>query len=79
MTGSTEKAFYDFYAAIIVSCYLEKRETHTGAYAYGMIPSTYCRKWGKQKLASVSSDISKDQQPALKKQAETALQKSCKS
>jgi hypothetical protein len=73
VTGSNEKAFYDFYAAMIVSCYLKKHETHTGAYAYGMIPSTYCRKWGKQKLASVSSDISKDQQAALKRQAETAL------
>ena len=73
VTGSIEKAFHDFYAAMIVSCYLEKRETHTGAYAFGMIPSTYCRKWGKQNLASVSSDISQDQQAALKKQAETVL------
>ena len=39
VTGSIEKAFHDFYAAMIVSCYLEKRETHTGAYAFGMIPS----------------------------------------
>lgn len=73
VTGSTEKAFYDFYAAMIVSCYLEKHETHTGAYAYGMIPSTYCRNWGKQKLMSLSSDISQDQQATLKQEAETAL------
>jgi hypothetical protein len=73
VTGFIEKAFYDFYAAMIVSCYLEKRETHTGAYAYGMIPSTYCRIWGKQKLMSLSSDISQEQQAALKQQAETAL------
>jgi len=71
--GSAKKAFYDFYAAMIVSCYLEKYERHTGAYASGMIPSTYCRKWGKQKLASVSSDILQDQQAALRQQAETDL------
>lgn len=71
--GKAENAFHDYYAANIVSCYLEKYETRSRGYASGMIPSSYCRQFGDQKMASVSSDIPQEEQAVLKQKAETAL------
>jgi len=68
-----EEAFRDFYAAKLVSCYLEEQEKPVGGYASGMIPSTYCREWADRNLASVSAGIGPDRQKQLKSQAEALV------
>ena len=72
--GNAEMAFQDYYSAKIVSCWLEKNERFSRwRKSAGMIPSTYCRKWADQRMATVSSGIPPERQAALKLEAETAL------
>jgi len=71
--GFPEKAFHDYYAAKIVSCYLERNKTPSKRYGTGMVTSSYCYKWSDEKMASAAATISADRTAELKRDVERSL------
>lgn len=71
--GFPERAFHDYYAAKIVSCYLERNKTPSKGYGTGMITSSYCNKWSDEKMASAAAAIPADRTAELKREAERSL------
>ena len=70
-----QKAFRDYYAAKILSCYLTKHSQNTGGYAKGLIPANYCNQWADNRMALVSSDIPEKDQKTIKQDVEKLLDK----
>jgi hypothetical protein len=71
--GFPDRAYHDYYAAKIVSCYIVRQAKPARGYAVGMIPSSYCNKWSDQKMAAAASEMPRDRTAELKQEAEKSL------